>query len=218
MGAIATIINAISDDVVEALAAANYPPLVPDASGNPGKILVGNAAIFEQASPPRIIFEPLGSKFTVGEYYSASSALGTTERRNQAALRTIASEAMQFTVRCWGASDTGDIADDYDVTRAMYHQVRASIHKLLPGAYQVDDAGKYTQSSVVSRSGREFVFGVTFFTPVLDALLPYATVNQTAAAIAATVDHLRAPGDVAPSGTDHLVMPDGSGSTEAGCD
>jgi len=217
-GALGTIIAAISEDVVAALAAANYPPLTPDASGNAGKILVGSAAIYEMTAPPRIIFEPMGSKFGTAEYASASASLSTTERRNQNALRTIAAEDIEFTVRCWGAAGTGDPVDDYDVTRALYHQVRASLQSLMPGAFSIESSGKFTVSSNVNRSGREYVFGVTFLTPVMGDLVPYAIANRTAAARATIVEGLYAPSDVAAVGTDRLILPDGSGSSEPGCD
>jgi len=217
MGALATIIAAISEDVVAALADASYPPLTPDASGNAGAILVGSASTFEQTSPPRIIFEPIGSKFSAADWSSASSTLSTIERKAQNAMRTIAREDFAFNVRCWGASTTGVAVDDYDVTRALYHQIRASLQKLMPGCFSIEESGKFTDSSHAVRSGREYIFGVTFFTPVLDALIPYAVPNRTAAEIAAVVATFRAPSDVAADGTDHMITPDGVGSTEPGC-
>ena len=178
MGTIATIIGAISDDVVASLAAAAYPPLTPDASGTPGAILVGTAAQFEQASPPRIIFEPLGSIFGAAEYSSASNNLHTDERKHQNALRTIATDTVEFRVRCWGAGASP--VDDYDVTRALYMAVRASVHRLLPGAYAVEARGKYTVSSNITQDGREFVFNLQIFTPILLSLLPYDRNRQYA--------------------------------------
>jgi hypothetical protein len=218
MGALATIIEALSNDVVSALAAASYPPLAPRADGTAGAILVGTAANFEQAAPPRIIFEPVGSKFKAADYASASAALDTTERRNQKALRTIAAEDISFDVRCWGAAGTGYPVDDYDVTRALYHQVRASLQKLLPGAFAIEESGAFTKSTNVAVDGREFVFGVTFFTPIMGALVPYGLPNRTAAQIATVVEHGYAPPDVVAVGTDRMVLPDGSGTTEPGCD
>ncbi len=214
-GALATLIDAISDDVVAALSAAGYPPLTRDASGNAGAILVGTEALYEQSAPPRIIFEPIGSKFGAAEWSSASAERHTLERQNQIALRTIAAEDVQFNVRCWGAAGTGFPVDDYDVTRALYHQVRASLHKLMPGAYAIEEGGKYTVSSNVNRDGREFVFGVTFLTPVLDALAPYSLSNRTATQIATVVDALYAPDDVVAVGTEEL---DVRGTAEEGCD
>jgi hypothetical protein len=217
VGALATIIGAISDDVVSALAAAGYPALTQDAAGNEGRILVGTAALYENVSAPRIIFEPIGSKFKGAEYASNSTTIGTTERRNQNALRTVAAEDVMFNVRCWGASPTGDATDDYDVTRALYHQIRASLQSLIPGAFEIEESGKYTTSANVNRSGREFVFGLTLFTPVLSGLVPYGASNGTPADIAAIVETLYAPPGVAGVGADFLVLPDGSGSTEPGC-
>lgn len=216
-GVLSTIIGVISADVVAALASAGYPPLTPDQSGNAGAILVGPASIFEQTSPPRIIFEPKGSKFSGSEYASNSASLSTLERRNQKAVRTIASEDVMFDVRCWGAAGTGNPVDDYDVTRALYHQVRASMQKLMPGSFEIEESGKYVADSNVILSGRQFVFGVTFFTPVLDALVPYGFANELAAAQAAVVANLYAPAGVTANGTDHLVAGDGNGTTEEGC-
>lgn len=218
MGAFSTILTALSVDVVAALATANYPPLTPDASGNAGKILVGPAKIFENSSPPRIIFEPLGSKFVAAEYYSASATLETTERQRQAAMRTIAGENVMFNCRCWGAAGTSDAVDDYDVTRGLYHQVRASLQKLFPGAHETEETGKYTTGTNVAVDGREFVFGVTFYTPILAALLPFDVVNYSAAQIATVVAGIRAPSNVTYQGTDRLVIQTGEGSAEPGCD
>lgn len=217
-GALGTIIAAISEDVVAALAAAAYPPLTPDQSGNAGKILVGPAAAYEQTSPPRVIFSPVGSSFVSAEYSSASSTLTTLERRNQAAARTIAGEDISFEVRCWGAANTGDMVDDYDVTRAIYHQIRASLHKLMPGAYRIDESGSYVVESNIVRHGVAYVFGVTFLTPVLDGLMPYAFANESAAAQSAVVENLYAPSGVAAAGPHELISPDGTGAGEQGCE
>jgi hypothetical protein len=220
VGALAQIITAISDNVVAMLAAAAYPPLTPRVDGSVGAILVGTEALFEQAAPPRIIFEPKGSKFSQREYYSASNAIVTVERQREAAMRTIASEDVMFDVRCWGAANTGNPVDDYDVTRALYHAVRASIHAVMPGAYEIEEAGKYTVGTNNVRDGREFVFGVTFLTPVLDALLPYDAVNNSAAQNAALVTRLKAPAGVVPAGNDFLTIPTSgpkTGPTEQGC-
>lgn len=214
MGALAVIIGAISDDVVAALAAASYPALTPDASGNAGRILIGPAALFEQSAPPRIIFEPSKSKFLGSEYASASRVLTTQERKNQNTLRTIGGEDISFIVRCWGAAPGSvNTADDYDVTRALYHQVRASIHKVMPGAYQVQEDGQFDTENIINHLGREFVFGVTFLTPILDTLAPYALSNRTGAQIATVVDGMNAPADVHAVGGVTLTLPSG-GSEE----
>lgn len=197
MGYLATIINEISNDVVAALAAASYPPLTD------GAIVVGTAAEFEQGDAPRIIFDPTpGSKLHSPEYYSAEQDfLG--ERRVQNALRTIAGEDVMFAVHCWGAADTGVVVDDYDVTRGLYHAVRAVLQKRLPGEHAIDETGKYRTGTNLRRRGRWYTFGVTIFTPVLSGLLPYDRVKAYA------------PDGVVPVGTDLVVLP--TGETEAGC-
>lgn len=217
MGAMSNVIAAISDDVVSALALGGYPPLTPAPDGTAGRILVGTAALFEASSPPRIIFEPVGSKFGAPSYFSASNSLSTTERRNQATLRTIEDEDVQYLCRCWGASPTGDVADDYDVTRALYHQVRASMQKLLPGCFSIDGTGKYTAGSNVNRDGREFTFGVSIFSSVLDALAPYALANQTPAQQAVAVALRHPSGPITVVGTERFIDPAGNGASEPGC-
>ncbi len=197
MGYLATIISELSGDVVAMLASGGYPPLVD------GGIVVGTAAEFEQTAPPRIIFDPSpGSKFHAPEYYSADQDF-TGERAVQNALRTIAGEDVMFAVHCWGAADTGIIVDDYDVTRALYHAVRAVLQARLPGGHEIDSTGKYRTGTNIVRLGRWYTFGVTIFTPVIATLEPY----DRAVAYA--------PDGVVASGTDLVVLP--TGETESGC-
>ncbi len=197
MGYLATIISEISNDVVAMLAAGGYPALVD------GGIVVGTAAEFEQTAPPRIIFDPSpGSKFHAPEYYSADQDF-TTERRVQNALRTIAGEDVTFDVHCWGAASTGVVVDDYDVTRSLYHAVRAVLQKRLAGEHQIDSTGKYRTGTNLVRLGRWYTFGVTIFTPIIDTLQPYDRANAYASDA------------VVPAGADYIKLP--TGETEAGC-
>ncbi len=167
-GLLSQIITAISEDVKASLAAAGYPPLVD------GKILFGQAAVYQQSTGPRIVFEPIGSAFSVRAPQSASAVLSTDERSKQHGLRAIATEAIFFDVHCWGSSaNSGDPVDDFDLARGLYHAVRASIHKKMPGAYNIDESGKWSNQTDLMLDGQEFVFRVTFLTPVLGSLLPY---------------------------------------------
>lgn len=206
MGTLASIITALSDDVVAALAAASYPPLTPTADGDAGEILVGSAALFEQSSPPRIIFEPIGFKWSDADYSSANASLSAPERRVQNVRRTVAAEDVLFAVRCWGAAGTNRPVDDYDVTRMLAHAVRSALQRQMPGAFSIDESGKFTTGTNVALAGRELVFGVTFFTPVLSSLLPF------------DADRQYAPAGVVGVGTDRMILPDGSGAAEAGCE
>ena len=214
MGALSTIVTAVSDSVIAALAAAGYPPLVPDPDGTAGRILVGPAILFEQSRAPRIIFEPLGSELKAAEYSSASSTLDTEERRKQKAFKPVFSEHIAFNVRVWGAAPgSTNPLDDYDVTRALDHQVLASVHKCAPGGYKIETSGVFDTTNVVNHLGREFVFKLTFFTPVLRALAPYALLNLTPAQIATATENRYAPADVHPVGGVTLTLPSG-GSEE----
>ncbi len=170
LGPLAQIIGAISALVVANLAAAGYPPLTD------GGIVVGTAAEFENGDAPRIIFDPSpGSKFVAPEYYSGSAVIHTAERARQIATRTISGDNVSFAVHCWGAAPSGVVVDDYDVTRALYHSVRAAIHLLAPGAYQIEDSGKYRVGTHLVRRGRWFTFNLTIYTPILTQLTPLSS-------------------------------------------
>jgi hypothetical protein len=184
-------VAAISAIVVVNLATAGYPSLTD------GQIVVGTAAEFEQGDAPRIIFDPTpGSKFQAPEWYSASAMIHTAERERQIATRTIAGDNVSFAVHCWGASPTGVVVDDYDVTRALYHAVRAAVHAVAPGAYQIEDGGKYRTGTNLVRRGRWFTFNLTLFTPILTQLTPVAYDPATYVSPTAY-----APNDSIPRGT-----------------
>jgi hypothetical protein len=191
MGPLGQIISAISAVVVANLAAAGYPALTD------GGIVIGTAAEFEQGDAPRIIFDPSpGSKFQAPEWYSASAMIHTAERERQIATRTIAGDNVSFSVHCWGAGLDGTIVDDYDVTRALYHAVRAAVHAVAPGAYQIEDSGKYRTGTNIVRRGRWFTFNLTLYTPILTQLTPYIRDPSTYVSPTAY-----APDDSIPQGT-----------------
>lgn len=198
MPGIVALVAAISADVVAKLAAAGYPALTD------GEILLGRQEQFAQSAPPRIIFTPARSSFPAKDVYNRSllSLMNpySTEALAQIAQRAIRSDNLTFEVRCWGSADPPDPANDFDITQAYYQQVIASVHSLCPGAFSVEN-GTWTDSTYTSaqlfRDGREFVFGLTFYTPVLDQLLEFA------------------PSNVAPNPTTELVLE--SGAQEVGC-
>jgi hypothetical protein len=170
MPGIVALVSAISDAVNEALTAANYPSLVN------GKILLGDQHVFEQSAPPRIIFTPTSSSFGPVNPASTWTAASFSERQRELIQQPVASEDITFEVRCWGASfDEGsDMSDaSYDQTQALYQAVIFSSDKIARGVYQLD-GGKWTDTTHINKLGREFVFNLTFSTPILDHLLPYA--------------------------------------------
>lgn len=207
-GPLAQIIKRIGDDVVERLAAAGYPPLVN------GTIDVGRVEQFAQGSPPRIIFTPTASKFSMRDVFSSSYSAMSDERREQKVQRAIESEDFTFEVTCWGAAvaDDGDppptVIDDHDVTRALYHAVRASVQSLAQGSYAVSSQGEWLiasfDASQILVSGAAFKFSLTLMTPVLSTLVPYDRGRQYA------------PSDVRAKITDSLTLP--NGQNEAGCE
>lgn len=196
MGSLADFMTALSADVVSALAAGSYPPLVD------GGILFGPARVYEQSRPPRIIVTPLSSQFSAPDLYSASATLGTTERRKQAVMKVQHTERVTFEVRCWGGDSAGSLVADYDLTRALYHCVLASLQRLAPN-HGLDKTGAFTTAGPLSSLGREFVFTTWLDTPVLDTLVPYN--NST----------LYAPATVAPVLTDTFIA--ATGETGTGC-
>jgi hypothetical protein len=196
MGLLADFMTALSADVVSALAAGSYPPLVD------GRILFGPARQFEGSRPPRIIVTPVGSVFGPPDLYSASATLGTTERRQQAVMKAQHSERVTFEVRCWGGDSAGSLVADYDLTRALYHAVLASLQRLAPN-HGLDKQGAYTTAGPLTSLGREFVFTTWLDMPVLDTLIPYD--NAT----------LYAPATVAPVLSDTFIA--STGETGSGC-
>jgi hypothetical protein len=196
MPAISPLVTAISNEVVAALAAAGYPPLTD------GKILLGRQHQIEQSAPPRIIFTPKGSTFGAKDVYGRSNVVGypSAEVRSQWAQRSVLTDFVTFEVRCWGCHVPPDPDLDFDVTQALYQQVIMSTHLLAAGTYTATPGAwqdSTFQSSQLFRDGREFVFGLTFGTPLLDKLLPFA------------------PGAVAAQPTTNMQLP--TGPTDVGC-
>lgn len=196
MGSLADLMTALSADVVTALAAGSYPPLVD------GGILFGPARVYEGSRPPRIIVTPVSSTFGAPDIYSASATLGTTERRKQAVMKVQHSERVTLEVRCWGGDSAGSLVADYDLTRSLYHAVLASLQRLAPN-HGLDKQGAYTTAGPLSSLGREFVFTTWLDMPVLDTLVPYD--NAT----------LYAPAGVTPVATDTFIA--ATGETGSGC-
>lgn len=211
------VITAISTHLVASLVTAGYPPLCPLLDGTAGRILIGRRHSFDQAMPPRVIFMPTKSAFgprrnTLGTARPSDNASGlSAESRTALAQRSILSESITFDVACWGIAseetfEEDGAAADFEFTHALSRQVIASFQYLMPGNFKVE-GGMWRDVAHRARVGREFVFGLTFFHPVLDEIttivdgvvpgLPYA------------------PSDVAMEHTDMMVS--ASGATGGGC-
>lgn len=174
MPAISGIVSALSTSVVAALAAAGYPPLTD------GKILIGRQHIFEQSAPPRIVFVPVTSAWGPRAMYSRANINGANraEVLAQTQQRSVLTETVHFEVHVWGqASPPDPEGGDFDATQALYQAVVQATHLDAVGSYRVT-AGTWgdqqPNASQLLKAGHEFVFGLEFDTPVLDALLPLA--------------------------------------------
>ncbi len=196
MALFAQFLTALNADVVAALAAGGYPPLVD------GAILFGPARVFEASRPPRIIISPADSTFSAPDLSSASATLGTEERRQQAVMLAVHTERVTFEVRCWGGSESASGIGGYDLTRALYHAVMAALQRIVPN-HGIDTRGAWTEAGPIGSLGQEFVFTTWLDTPVLDRMLPFDPSTQYA------------PPGVAPVTSDTFIA--STGETGSGC-
>lgn len=179
---VTSLVSQISAAVVARLAAASYPPLVA------GQILLGEQHLGENDAPPKIVLVPHSSRFSSKDITTATPLLTATpygpEKLIQISSRPVLTDEFTFEVHCWATTSNrtnpaGVPDDDYNFARALYHALIASCDDLARGVY-VAEPGRWTPSGVIAL-GREFVFGLTFMTPVLSELLlfvPQGTVGQ----------------------------------------
>lgn len=208
MPGLVEVVRVISNNVIEALAAAGYPPLCPLPDGTAGKILMGRQRQFEQHAPPRIILTPTASVFSGVDVYSNQPTPAGVENRLQHQYGALGTEFVRFECRCWGASANADPKvvrdDDYDRTQVLYQTliraIRDACGPFTKGGVELENGG-WTDATFQAPQemvyGREFVFGVKIPTPLLDKLYPYA------------------PSDVAADPRSTLTTP--SGGSGQGC-
>jgi hypothetical protein len=166
-----------------------------------GMFLLGRQHIFEQSTPPRIVFIPRSSGFGPKSVASRFTNAAADEIAREQAQRSIGTDKKTFEVHVWGAASAPDPDDDFDATEVLYQQVLRTTHLLASGVYAFGDGQWADQQPTASqnvKSGHEFVFTLSLATPVLDKLLE------------------RAPSDVAALPTTILNPGDGS-TTETGC-
>jgi len=160
-----------------------------------GRILMGRQHVKERSSAPRIVFIPVRSKWGPKSVYNRSQVQGypSAEVRLQNQIRSLRTETTDFEVHVWGVAIPPDPeGGDFDATQVLYQQVIRTLHHLAMGNYNITD-GTFTDQqpsgTQLVKTGHEFVFGVTFDTPILDILLPYAPPGT-------------APGPVIPTSSD----------------
>jgi hypothetical protein len=189
MPAIANLVAAISTDVVARLGA-----LTPAIALAGGKILIGNPNLIQHQAPPRIVFVPKGCKWEGG----GPPALGGTDnvsgfpsagRIAQQRARALRTEIILFEVHAWGLQpgtyDPNQPELDFDATQVLYQTLIQSVHNLAVGTYGLGD-GKWTSAKLSTTQldvlGQEFIFDLSFRTPVQDLpapLVPHGTAPAT---------------------------------------
>jgi hypothetical protein len=172
----------ISNAVVARLTAAGFPSLVA------GQILLGEQHLAVTDAPPKITFVPATCEYSSKDISGALPLFTNTpydaERLVQISNKPVLTEEFTFEVHCWATTtdrtDPATIPDaDYTFARALAHAVIASVDDLARGVFRCS-RGIWTRQGVVTQ-GREFVFDLTLFTPVLTQLLPFVppgTVGQ----------------------------------------
>ena len=145
-----------------------------------GRALLGQQHVAEGSAPPRVVFVPTDSDWTVRDAATSRPTTGvprSAEQLRQAQQRSIRTEVVTFRVHVWGQATPPDPDADFDVTQVLYQQVVRSAQSLADGQFDLtpgtwtDQAPGTTQ---LVKLGHEFVFGLTLQTPVLDLpLLSY---------------------------------------------
>lgn len=168
------LITFISNEVVARLAAAGFPPL------QRGAILLGEQHLGENDAPPKIVFVPHTCEYSSKDPSGALPLLSNTpydpERLAEISNRPILTEEFTFEVHCWATTTDRSVRQtipdvDYTYARALAHAVIAAVDALCRGVYRVA-RGAWTRGGVITY-GREFVFDLTLYTPVLTELLPF---------------------------------------------
>lgn len=142
-----------------------------------GKILTGRQHVFEASSAPRIVFVPVSSKWGPKSVYNRSNVQGSpsAEQMRQNQTRSLRTETTVFETHVWGIANPPDPdGGDFDATQTLYHQLIRSLHLLAPGNYNITDGiftDQQASGSQLVRAGHEFVFSVTFDTPVFDGIV-----------------------------------------------
>ncbi len=195
-GVITTIVNAISNDVVAGLATLGLPAL------SDGKILLGSANVAVQGAPPRIVFEPVSSRFGAADK-SVAATMATLVRPYTydpdllAVLqaRTLATEFVKFRVHVWGISNPTpgspqDPGADLDAVDSLKRVVLLSLARLGP-SITVEDSCVWAnsarpQDAALVVTGWYLNFLAEIATPVTDYPIQFAQTGATAPGVQIT--------------------------------
>ena len=160
------LISAISADVVARLAAANMQPLVD------GAVLLGPQHVWENSSPPRIVFIP-----TISSFLDEAPSAGVAPNGSyETSISTpwIWQENKRFHVMVWNCVFASGVCapdpdGDWDATEALYRLLIQSLWALAGGAHKISGAfwrDARPDSPRITALGRMFEFDLDIFTTV----------------------------------------------------
>ena len=158
---ISDLVKAVSDAVVARLAALPTPITLTD-----GAILCSRKHVFEQSSPPRIVFIPSHSRFSARDVSSASNVARapSAEMKAEMLARAIATDTIAFVVQCWGQATPPDPdGEDFDVTQALYQQTILACHELAAGRVEFTPGewiDQHVEGTQLVVAGHVFELGV----------------------------------------------------------
>jgi hypothetical protein len=195
VGLITTIVNAISDDVVAGLATTGQLPLTD------GAILLGSAMVAQTNAPPRVVFEPVSTRFGPAD----RTAVGAASLPAALLQRTLGTAFVKFRVHCWAIADVTPGANhvpaqDIDALEALLTQVWRSCLVVNPGIV-VLDGGLWANSArgadaLLAVSGWYAMFYLELPLPITDYALDWANTDGPGhSAVGAEIPTYIAPGD-----------------------
>jgi hypothetical protein len=175
-GIITTIVNAISDDVVAGLALTGALPLTD------GAILLGSAMVAQTDAPPRVVFEPVSTRFGPAD----RTAIGAASLPAALLTRTLGTAFVKFRVHVWAIADVTPGVDhspaaDIDALEALLTQVWRSCVRINSGI-AVLDGGLWANSArgadaLLAVSGWYAMFYVEIPVPITDYSLTWANTD-----------------------------------------
>jgi hypothetical protein len=216
MGLITDVVTAISDDVVAGLALTGALPLTD------GAILLGSAMVAQTNAPPRVVFEPVSTRFGPADRAGSGALPGPSGISSDLAAalltRTLGTAFVKFRVHCWAIADVTPGANhvpaqDIDALEALLTQVWRSCLRINPGI-TVLDGGLWANSArgadaLLAVSGWYAMFYVEIPLPITDYSLEWAnTTGPGDPPVGVEVETYIAPGDGgAPEAGPVIVVP-----------
>ena len=136
----------------------------------------------EASAPPRVVFVPVSSAFGPPSLAGASNYVGfpSAELTAQRLSKAIHTETLNFRVHVWGAAATADRDGDYDAAQVLYQALIRSVQRIANGCYRLTN-GEWTDATLLTAAGREFVFGLSIDTPI--SQLPLVVVDPATVAV-----------------------------------